>query len=44
MSSFWLDSISMNNSFMKLDKDIDTEVCVIGGGIFGITCAYYLSK
>ena len=23
MSSFWLDSISMNNSFMKLDKDID---------------------
>lgn len=44
MSSFWLDSITMNNSFVKLNRDIDTEVCVIGGGIFGITCAYYLSK
>lgn len=28
----------------KLQKDIETEICIIGGGITGIQVAYYLSK
>lgn len=42
MSSLWLDSNFMN--FQNLDKNLDADVCIIGAGIFGITCAYYLSK
>lgn len=44
MSSFWLNSITHNFSFSNLEKDIEADVCVIGAGIFGITCAYYLTK
>ena len=31
-------------SFPKLEKDLECEVLVIGGGICGILCAYYLQK
>lgn len=44
MSSFWLETNNSNNSFNSLNEDISTHVCIIGGGILGITCAYYLSK
>lgn len=44
MDSLWLDSIFSNNNFFKLDKNINSDVCIIGAGIFGITCGYYLSK
>ena len=43
MSSLWQNSAN-NNSFKTLSKDIMTDVCIIGGGIFGLTCGYYLSK
>lgn len=43
MNSYWLDSYKNNYSFKSLDKDISTDVCIVGGGIFGITCAYYLT-
>ena len=43
MDSLWLDSIKFNNK--KLDiSDISCDVCIIGAGIFGMTCAYYLTK
>ena len=31
-------------SFPKLEKDLESDVLVIGGGICGILCAYYLQK
>lgn len=45
MNSYWLDSVKNNNfSFSNLDTDIDVDVCIIGGGITGISTAYMLSK
>lgn len=44
MNSFWLDSIENKTKFNKLEKDISTDVCIIGAGIFGLTCGYYLTK
>lgn len=44
MNSFWLDSIENKTKFNKLEKDISTDVCIVGAGIFGLTCGYYLIK
>lgn len=44
MSSYWLDSVKNTLSFSPLDKDITTDVCIIGAGLFGLTCGYYLSQ
>ena len=44
MNSLWIDSIENKNKFKKLEKDISTDVCIIGAGIFGLTCGYYLVK
>ena len=41
-TSIWLDGIE-KQSFKKLDKDIDVDVLVVGGGITGISTAYHLS-
>lgn len=40
--SIW--EYTINNNFKKLDKDIFTDVCIIGGGIAGINIAYKLYK
>lgn len=44
MNSLWLNSNENKNKFKKLDKDISTDVCIVGAGIFGLTCGYYLTK
>ena len=44
MNSFWLSSIENKNKFKKLDNDISTYICIVGAGIFGLTCGYYLTK
>lgn len=43
MVSLWLSSTE-KNKFNELDKNCVADVCVIGAGIFGLSCAYYLSK
>lgn len=42
MSSSW--EIKGIPKFSKLPNDITAEVCVIGGGLAGVWCAYLLSK
>lgn len=41
--SFWLDT-TQRKSYSEIKENIECDVCVIGGGITGISCAYYLSK
>lgn len=41
--SYWLDSTSKTN-YPTLDKDIETDVAIIGGGITGITAAFLLKN
>ena len=44
MNSLWLDT-NKNNFYSKdLNQNQSTDVCIIGGGILGLTCAYYLTK
>ena len=39
--SIWLDGIT-RKKFPKLDKDIDCDILIIGGGITGVSTAYFL--
>lgn len=41
--SVWLDDDKMP-SFSPLTENIETDVCVVGGGIAGLTTAYLLAK
>ena len=47
MNSLWLSdneifkNIDLN---ISLDEDFSTDICIIGAGIFGLTCAYYITK
>ena len=43
MDSIWVKN-SQKPSFEALNKDIKTDVLIIGGGIAGILCAYMLKK
>lgn len=45
MNSYWIESVKdKKKEFPKLQKDERADVCIIGGGLTGITTAYYLSK
>ena len=41
--NIWLDSCKLK-TYEKLNKDINCDVCIVGGGITGISTAYYLCK
>ena len=43
MNSLWLDSVNFNNNNLNV-SDVECDVCIVGAGIFGMTCAYYLTK
>ena len=42
-TSYWRDSVEIPD-FPSLEKDLQTDVCIVGGGITGITAAYVLTK
>ena len=46
MKSYWINSLSEEekNKFDKLEQNIKTDICIIGGGLTGLSTAYYLSK
>lgn len=44
MKSYWIDSEKEKEGYKTLGKDIETDICIIGGGITGITTAYYLNQ
>ena len=43
MASLWSESVKLPE-FPRLEKDIKTDVLIIGGGMAGILCAYMLEK
>lgn len=43
MNSYWVESTKTTN-YSKIDDEINTDICIIGGGITGIVTAYLLSK
>lgn len=43
MNSLWLNE-KIKGNFPKLEKNLETQVCIIGAGIFGISTAYYLTQ
>lgn len=43
MKSYWVESTNLTN-YPKIKENIKTDVCIIGGGITGISTAYLLSK
>ena len=44
MNSLWIDFDPKNSSYPSFSEDSNADVCVIGAGIFGLTCAYYLTQ
>ena len=44
MESLWIKTTENNEIFEQLNDTKKVDVCVIGGGLFGLTTAYYLTK
>lgn len=43
MESLWIETTKNELNLKSLEKDEETEICVIGAGMFGLTTAYYLT-
>ena len=43
MNSFWIENFK-DKTYPKLEENLNIDVCIIGGGITGISCGYYLTK
>ena len=44
MGPLWIETTKNKSNFKTLNGNEETEICVIGGGLFGLTTAYYLTK
>lgn len=44
VKSYWIDSKKEKEEYKSLKESIETDICIIGGGITGITIAYYLNQ
>ena len=44
MSSLWIETTKNEINLKSLEDDEETEICVIGAGLFGLTTAYYLTQ
>lgn len=43
MNSYWIESTE-KITYPTLTKNLETDVCVIGGGMTGVATAYSLTK
>ena len=44
MSSYWQNSIKEQLFFNKVDRNYECDICIIGAGLTGLSCGYYLSR
>lgn len=44
MKSYWIDSVKDSKKYNVLEENIKTDICIIGGGLAGVSTAYNLSK
>ena len=44
VKSYWETTFNTNNKYNKLEKNIQTNIVIIGGGYTGISCALSLAK
>lgn len=44
MSSYWQNSINKTLTFDKIDGNYECDICIIGAGLTGLSCGYYLSN
>lgn len=44
MKSYWIEENKEKENYKTLKKDIETDICIIGGGITGLSIAYYLNQ
>lgn len=44
MKSYWIESVKNKKKYDKLKSNIDVDVCIIGGGLTGISTAYKLKN
>ena len=46
MKSYWISSLNEKdiNKFEALKENVDTDICIIGGGLTGLNLAYNLRK
>ena len=44
MNSYWMDTVKEGKEYEKLKENMETDICIIGGGITGISTAYNLAR
>ena len=42
--SYWINKQKQQLQFPQVTKELDTNIVIIGGGLCGLSSAYYLSK